>query len=271
MRRFHLIELHEQTWIPALWRKMFQEAMGKSLTLTGVYNGLAEPFSRFLRHTGARQILDLCAGSASPPVALRESLGEYLDEASKPTIVVSDLFPNIAEFERVKKKYPGIIDYYPRPVNALEPPADAPRVWTMFSSLHHFKPEQAEKILSNAASRADGIAIFEATGRTWLHLIMALPVPLIAALICAFLLRPFRLSHLFWGVLIPVVPLIAFFDTIVSDLRTYTVDELESFTRAVDVAGFEWEVGTVPMPNSKLEATYLFGWRTGEGAPATAP
>ncbi len=220
MRRLHLIELHEQRWVLPIWRRMFQEAMGQSLIITRIYEGLAAPFSRFLHRTGARTILDLCSGSASPPVALRDALVEPIDEASKPTIVVSDKFPDIDAFERVKKRYPEAVDYYPDSVDALDPPADAPRVWTMFSALHHFKPHQVREILSNASVRADGIAVFEATGRSWLHLLFALPVPIIAAFICIFLLRPFRLSHLLWGGLIPVVPLIAFFDTAVASLRT---------------------------------------------------
>ena len=73
-----------------------------------------------------------------------------------------------------------------------------------------------------------------------------------------------------WGVLVPVVPLICFIDTVVSILRTYTVDELERFTRAADAAGFEWEIGTVPVPNTKLVATYVFGWRA-EETPPTSP
>ena len=64
-----------------------------------------------------------------------------------------------------------------------------------------------------------------------------------------------------WGLLIPVVPLMALFDGIVSNLRTYTVEELAAFTREIDVPGFVWEVGAVDMPGVPLKATCVFGYR----------
>ncbi|MCP4594378.1 MAG: class I SAM-dependent methyltransferase, partial [bacterium] len=96
----------------------------------------------------------------------------------------------------------------------------------------------------------------------WLNLVMTLPLPLMAAVVTVFMLRPFRLRHLIWGLLIPVIPLTALFDGIVSNLRTYTVQELEELTRSIDLPGFQWEVGTAAMPRTRLKATYLFGWRT---------
>ncbi len=262
MRRHHLIELHEQPWMPRLWRTMFQEGLGRALTIAGAYKDLAAPFSRFLQRTGAHSILDLCSGSAEPIVMLREALGPPLDTSRKPTIVLSDLYPPLDEFERVRRRYPQVVDYHREPVNALHPPEDSPGVRTMISALHHFKPEQVKAILANAAQSAEGIAVFEATGRTYLNLLYALGLPFIAALIYAFLLRPFRVWYVVWGLLLPVVPLIAFVDGVVSILRTYTVEELEEFTRAIDAPGFEWEIGQVPLPGTSLKATYLFGWRS---------
>lgn len=262
MRRFHLIELHEQPWMPALWRTMFQEGLGRSLEITGAYRGFAAPFERFLRRTGAPAVLDLCSGSAEPVIQLREALEEG---APRPAVVLSDLYPDVEEFQRVRRSHPGIVDYYPQPVDALHPPADAPGVWTMFRTLHHFKPEQVRAFLTAAAERADGVAVFEATQRVWASLLLALAIPFFAAFIFAFLLRPFRWRYLLWGVLIPVVPLISFFDTVVSVLRTYSAEELEGFTRAVDVPGFEWEVGSVPVLGFNLQANYLFGWRCRQG------
>ena len=59
-----------------------------------------------------------------------------------------------------------------------------------------------------------------------------------------------------------MLPLQAAFDGVVSNLRTYTVAELEEITRSIDSPGFEWEIGTAPIPRSPLKATYVFGWRT---------
>ncbi len=261
MRRRHLFELHEQTWCPPLWRRMFQQGLGVAQGLLDIYRHMGIPLSRFLHRTGATSVLDLCSGSAEPLVRLRSLLGEPLAEPQKIKFVVSDLYPDVEKFQRLKEQYPDDIDYYPHPVDALSPPPDAPRVRTMLSSLHHFRPEQVKGILRDAAENADGIAILESTGRTWPNMLLTLPLPLPAAIITAFLLRPFRFWHLVWGLLIPAVPLIALFDGIVSNLRTYTVEELRGFTREIDVPGFVWEVGAVDVPGVPLKATYLLGCR----------
>lgn len=258
--------------MPSLWRKMFQEGLGRSLEITGAYTAFADPFERFLERTGAKAILDLCSGSAEPVIQLRQALS---DAASRPAIVLSDLYPDEEEFRRVQQRFPGDVDFIPTPVDALRPPATAPRAWSMLRTLHHFKPRQVRALLSEAAARADGIAIFEATQRTWTSLALALTMPLFAVVIYAFLLRPVRLRYLLWGVLIPVLPLVTLFDTVVSVLRTYTVEELEEFTRELEGLDFEWEVGAVPVLGFNLEATYLLGWRRcanrGADAPAPAP
>lgn len=264
MRRRHLIEIHEQPWCPRLWRSMFQQGLGRSLALLDAYGNMAGPLSRFLHRTGASSVLDLCSGSAEPIVRLRDALGEPLEEPDQIQFLVSDLYPNLGEFRKLKARYPGVIDFLPQPVDALSPPPDAPRVRTMLSSLHHFRPQQVEAILRDAAEHADGIAVLEATGRTWRNMLTTLPLPLAAAVVCGFMLRPFRLWHPVWAVLIPIVPLMALIDGMVSNLRTYTVEELENFTRRIDAPGFAWEVGTVAMPGSPLRATYLFGWRARE-------
>ena len=261
MRRRHLIELHEQRWCPTLWRQMFQQGLGICQGSLDAYRNIAAPLSRFLHRTGATSVLDLCSGSAKPLVKLRNSLGEPLAEPERIKFIISDLYPDIGKFQKLKELYPNILDYYPQPVDALSPPADAPRVRTMLSSLHHFRPQQVKTILRDAAQNADGIAILESTGRTWLNMLMTLILPLPAAVVTAFGIRPFRFQHILWGLLIPVVPLMALFDGIVSNLRTYTVEELEAFTREIDIPDFAWEVGTIDMPGIPLKAAYLFGWR----------
>lgn len=262
MRRLHLIELHEQPWYPNVCRKIFQQSLGRCLSLIGAYQGMVEPFGRLLRHTQATTVLDMCSGSAEPVVQLRERLEEGHVGGQKPTIVLSDLFPNLPEYQKLKQQQPGTIDFYNGPVNALHPPVDAPRVRTMFSALHHFQPEQVEAILRDAARNADGIGIFESTGRTWSNMLSTLFIPFLSAGITSFMLRPYKWSHLAFGLFLPVIPVTAFFDGVVSNLRTYTEQELRAITAKIDEPSFTWEVGSVDVGFSDLKATYLLGWRT---------
>ncbi len=258
MRRYHLIELHEQPWYPAAWRRMFQEGLGRSLSRFGIYDEMTEPFARFLQRVGTRPILDLCSGSAEPVVRLWESLP--FSENDKPELVLSDLYPDVAQFERARSDRPKSISYHPGPVDARSVPPSAPRVRTIFGALHHFKPDEVRAILRDAARHADGIAIFEPLERNWQNLVFQLPIPLFAAV--DYFRHASSLDHMLWGVAVPVVPWTGFFDGIVSVLRSYTPEELLAFTRDIEAPDFAWEVGQVRAARAPgAKATYLFGWR----------
>lgn len=75
------------------------------------------------------------------------------------------------------------------------------------------------------------------------------------------MVRPFRWSYLLFTLLIPVMPVMLVFDTLVSTLRSYTCAELEAMTREIDAPDYAWEVGTITLPKAPLPVTYLIGWR----------
>jgi hypothetical protein len=264
MRRYHLIELHEQPWYPAFLRKLFQSAIGRGSTAMGALDNALVPFRRLLEKTRPDKVLDLCSGSGELAVDFWRKTIATFDEPYRPKIVVSDLYPNEEAYARLRQADPETVDYYPTSVNALRPPEDAPRVRTLLVSLHHFRPHQAREILEDAARNADGIAIFEITQRTWkAHLQVLIMAPLVSVFVTLFLVRPFRLRQLVWGLLIPVIPLTTVLDALVSNLRTYTVEELKSMTSSIRVPGFEWEVGIAEAVGlGGVETTYLLGWRS---------
>ena len=265
MRRFHLIELHEQPWYPALWREIFQLSMGRAMSQMGALDHVADDFRLFLETVRPRAVLDMCSGSGELPVSLWKSITASFDPAVRPTLMISDLYPNREAFRAFKEQNPGVVDFYPSPVNVLSPPADAPRVRTMFNSLHHFRPEEVLAILRNVTETADGFAAFEVTRRTWRNLAeAALLVPLLSAFFTAFKLEPVRFRNVLWGLLLPVVPITTALDGLVSNLRTYTVDELTELTQRLDRPDFRWKIGIADIPKSRLKATYVFGWKTGQ-------
>lgn len=262
MKRRHLIELHEQDWYPAAWRRLFQRGLGHAHALTHAFEGFYEPFQEFLGRFRSKAILDLCSGSGDAAATTWSHITDHLEAAGRPVLVLSDLYPNTGSYERLKAKHPGLIDFFPEPVNALHPPPKAPPIRTLFNSFHHFRPEQARAILQDAARNADGIAIFEVTGRTWKNMLQTLFIlPFAAAFVVSVLLRPWRPANILWGLLIPIIPLTAVIDGVVSNFRTYTVDELRETVATLDAPDFEWQIDTVRVEGMRLEATFLLGWR----------
>ncbi len=263
MRRYHLIELHEQSWYPDSWRRLFQLGMGLSISLTGAFDNVVGPFRRFLERVRPQTVMDLCSGSGVVTASFWKTISSKLPPEERPSVTLSDLYPVIAAYSELKEKHPGLVDFHPQPVDALEPPADAPKVRMMFDALHHFRPDDVRQILKQAADGSDGFAALEITGRTWVNILFTLlMMPLASVVLTAFLIRPWQFRNLLWGLLIPVVPIQSLFDGLVSNLRTYSVEELREMTRSLDNPDFEWEIGTVHIPRTPQRATYIFGWRS---------
>ena len=261
MRRLQLVELHEQPWFPEIWRSMFRRGLGRSQRGFGIFDNAVPKVLEMFESTECRRILDLCSGSGEATVTFLDLMLESDDSPRPMRFVLSDLFPEVDEFRRRKEERPGLIDYREEPVNALRPPDLGPHFRSMFSSLHHFRPDQVREILQDAAEVSEGIFILEGTSRSWKSLLYCLPLPLVGSLVTGFLLRPWRPVHLLWGLLVPVLPAVVMFDSIVSTLRSYTTAELTEILRSLDTPDFVWRVGTVPVKNLALQTTYILGKR----------
>jgi hypothetical protein len=259
--RVHGIELHERPWYPAALRRIFQDGLASMLTRTGAYRHAAEPFARLLQRTGARSVLDLCSGGAEPSADLCRRVAPRLQDGKPPTLWLSDLYPNVERFEQMQAAHPDVIRYIREPVDARKAPTnvEVPRVRTLFTSMHHFEPDEARAILADAAHSADGIAIFEASDRTVGSLLCCIGVFFCMSVATGFSLRPWRPLHLVLGVLIPVVPLTALFDGLMSCMRSYHPEELQDMV--APLREFEWEAGTFPMAIPATHGVYLIGWR----------
>jgi hypothetical protein len=94
----------------------------------------------------------------------------------------------------------------------------------MFTSFHHFPPEEARTVLQNAASAGQGIAIFEITRRAPSTIALMFPWVLMLFVLTP-LIRPIRWSRLLYTYVVPIIPLVLLFDGVVSCLRTYRPPE----------------------------------------------
>ncbi len=263
MRRFHLWELHEEPWYPIGWRNHFQLMLGRIGCLFQPLESFGDKFESFLEKVQPKSILELCSGSGENSVSIYARLVSSLTSPNKPKLILSDLYPNIRSYSKLKEEYSGLIDYHAEALDCLAIPKEASDAWMMLESLHHFRPGEVRTILRNATENADGFAAAETTQRSWTNMAFTIFVaPILSVLIAAFLVKPIRFSNIFWGLLIPVVPFTMVFDAAVSNLRSYTVEELEEMIDSVRSAEFAWEVGTTEMPRLPgLKVTYVFGWR----------
>ncbi len=264
MSRIHLFEWEDQNWFPSIFRNFITDHL--VFHSKRLYDPVIPLLTGKLRQTGYRNIVDLCSGSGGP---LQTVVPQCADELHTPIEAkMTDLFPNLDAFQAAHTKSEGAIGYLDESVNAMDCPKDLNGFRTMFTALHHFKPDEVQSILSDAANKRVPIGVFECTERS---LFNATLTP-IAATLSAFLLTPFlgsmSLARAIFTYLIPLAPFFLVWDGFVSALRTYSPKELESLTRQIDVPGYRWEIGKVSAFGhiGPYNITYLFGVPTGMGA-----
>ena len=253
MQRRHLIEISDEAWCPLAIRHAVTDYSRFVTVASGVYNVIAPQLIEALQRTSARRVLDLGSGAAGPWFRLQPLLRRMGVDVA---VCLSDNNPNLEAFERVRRLSRHAITYHPHPVDATHVPDGLPGFRTFFSAFHHLRPDQARAVLVDAVAKREGLAVFECAQRSILMLFLLLATPLRVLLATPFI-RPFRWSRLVWTYLVPVLPVVLLFDSLVSCLRIYNVQELRGLTAGLD--RYRWDIGTVRGKPIPIQITYLIG------------
>jgi hypothetical protein len=144
-------------------------------------------------------------------------------------------------------------------VDATRVPDALSGIRTMFASFHHFRPQAAREILCDVFEQRRPICIFEGTSRTPAAIASALLIPFLVLLLTR-LVRPLSWMQILLTYLVPILALLIFWDGLVSQLRTYSVQELKEFTRDLQLPAYRWEAGLIGIPRMPAGVPYLIGW-----------
>ena len=256
MRRFQLIEIGDQTWLPNSIRDALTDYLQFVTYRTQPYAPIVLQLELALEQTNARQIVDLCSGGAGPWLSLYPAL----QQSHSIKVLLTDKFPNVQAFQQADYLSNGALNFAAESVDATDVPDELVGFRTLFTSFHHFRPAQARAILSDAVEKRQGIGVFEATHRSALAILLMFLTPFLVLIFTPFI-RPFRWSRLLWTYIIPIVPFIVLFDGIVSCLRTYNPTELQALTaELVSGTQYRWEIGEQRVEGAPLPVTYLLGY-----------
>lgn len=261
MRRLHLLELEDQAWFPTVVRDLATDYLQFAQTGTGIHRTMTPIIRDVLISTNQTHIVDLCSGGSGPLIAI---VGELRTSGMPVAVTLTDLFPNLPAFQRAATASHGAIDYVSRPVDARAVPRDIKGLRTLFNGFHHFRPVDARAILLDAVRAGQPIAIFEVSRRSFGTLIPILFLPLFVWLSTP-LMRPVTWKRLLFTYAIPLVPLTCLWDGVVSQLRAYTIDELQELGR--EAGRMEWHAGAVPIARGLGRLTYLVGIPLTSAAP----
>jgi hypothetical protein len=269
MRRVQFIELHEQPWFPPTLRADVTDALQFGFNLLHAYAPAAPLLQNVIDSTANRtpteqsptqqSIIDMCSGGGGPWLDLAGQLRcrDAGGDSVGPQVLLTDKYPNLEAFRSVSASSNHHITFYPEPVDAMKVPKTLKGLRTMFTSFHHFPPEDARAILQNAVDAGESIGIFEVTKRD-LSTIGLIFAGILLLFVHTPRIRPFRCSRLFWTYLIPVIPLVLLFDGVVSCLRTYRPQELREMVEQLTSCQYQWEIGE--LATGKMPVTYLIGY-----------
>lgn len=239
MARAHLFEFNDQPWLPDVLRDAMRAYLRKVSDDLEVEETIAPIVAGALRGAAANGIVDLASGAGGPMLAVARKLGA--------PVLLTDLYP------------PRVLppDFYWKPVNALQVPPELTGLRTLVNGFHHFRPEAARQILDSAIGAAQPVAIFELSRRSALTILTS-PLIIIMVLLTMFRVRPLRPEWLLFTYLIPILPLLIFWDGLVSHCRAYTVPELLAMT--AEFPAYRWEAGEARLTKAPATVTWLTGW-----------
>ena len=252
MRRCHLFEFEDLPWFPDFLRRpmtRYLRAVVEYFPLNGLW---AEKLAELAPRNGLFRIVDLGSGSGG---AMKSMVPALRRKGCSPDVILTDLYPNP---ECIQAGEPEDLRYWPAPVDATAVPPELKGTRTMLLSFHHHPPDRARAILRDAFNMRVGIAVFEFSARKPLMLMSCLLVPL-AVLILTPSIKPVKASQLFFTYAIPLIPLLMFWDAVVSHLRTYSPAELLEMTSGLQSPDYVWETGELTMPR----IAGAFPWLTG--------
>ena len=253
MQRKPWFEIHDHPRFPSFLRNLVTEALEAMWGALNVYRSIVPTLKHAMETVDSHEVVDLCSGGGGPWLGLQQDL----TAAGYPVLVhLTDLYPNQRAFDKVSQQSLHTITSYSEPVDATCPPEGFTGFRTIFSSFHHFDPQDARAVLADSFHRNEGLAIFDAAERSIPVIAGIFFLPLFT-LILAPGIRPFRWSRLLWTYLLPVIPIVIGLDGILSCLRSYSRTDLAELTKGLNSENYSWKIGRVG--DRFIRITYLIG------------
>jgi len=240
MARIHLFEFEDLSWFPSGIRNYGTDFLQHVTNKFDFYKGVVPLLEEGIEAGGENQVIDLASGGGGGWKKLSTHLKENRPEVK---VVLTDYFPNLRAFKKMKDHDPEVFSFEREPVSALDVPTHLRGLRTQFLSFHHFKKEDARQILQNAVDSRAPIGIFEGQVRDVPHFLKNFFSP-ISVLVFTPFIRPFSIGRIFFTYILPIVPLFVWWDGIVSVLRTYSVSEMQELVDTLEHGDtYEWKIG----------------------------
>ncbi|GGK86110.1 hypothetical protein ACD591_17890 [Rufibacter glacialis] len=260
MKRIHLFEFEDQPWFPDWIRISLTRLIVVMHGLLGTTKDVAQLVHKILRYSPNPSIIDLCSGSGGPMVEVAETLKEDY-QVKEVTLTLTDLYPNLDLADNINRQGTTALSYLTQPIDAANVPSALTGIRTMVCSFHHMKPATARRILVNAKEAKQPLCIYEISDNSFPTFLwwIALPLNFIMAFLITPFVRPLTWKQIVFTYLVPLIPVFFAWDGAVSNVRTYTLKDLDVLLEGLTSEEYQWEKGTLPGKAKKL---YLLGFPT---------
>jgi hypothetical protein len=262
MARSHLFEFLDQPWYSEELRNLQTEAIQR--TTGRAFETVAPLVRKTLERTGTSRVIDLGSGAGGPWPGLRSLVSEP-DAAVE--IVLTDLFPNLLRFERLREESGGQIDFVTEPVDARAVPSKLAGMRTMFTAFHHLRPDDAVALLRDARDAGAPVGVFDVgsartDAKSLVQTLVFLAFAPITFPLMYWVLTPL-LGRLSWQrvvftYLVPLMPMVTAWDFMATAFRSYTVAEMKQMVASLEQEGYVWEVGETG--TKQVPVSYIVGY-----------
>ncbi|RVU40735.1 hypothetical protein EA187_19730 [Lujinxingia sediminis] len=251
-------------WLPGWLRECMTLYVAVMHRILGSRAVLAPLVGRALEASSRPKVIDLCSGGGGPMPGVMEELREQGRDDVE--LVLTDLYPNALAARQLTDEAQGV-RYEQRSIDATAVPEELGGVRTIVCGLHHMRPTQARAILEDAWQKRQPFVAFELSDNSapialwW----TAIPFGLLMTLLFTPLVRPLTLRQLVFTYLIPVLPVLIAWDGAVSNVRTYTEEDLRELLSGAQSEDYRWEIGTASSARGPGKMLYVLGLpETGE-------
>lgn len=239
--KFRLFEFEDKTWLPAIIREGMMDYLRFILNTANLYQPVSLKIVELLAHAKTKQVIDLCSGGGGTIEKIQQNI--LNDYQQKVPFVLTDIFPNSNAYKYIQQKTQGKISFVSTPVNAANVDVSLVGVRTIFSAFHHFDESVAAAVLKNAVTAKEPIGIFDGGDKNIFFILLIIFLHPIAFFVFTPFFRPFKWSRLLFTYIIPIIPLCAIWDGIVSITHLYTPTQLIAIATQVDADNYHWEAG----------------------------